>query len=590
MTTATPTTIPAPTPSKTYALYLLLIAGIGGLLYGIDVGIIDPALGYLGKCISLSEAEKSFILAAVLGGSMASSLVAGIFADLLGRKKMMIVSALMFVGSIAIIYLSQSYLPLLLGRILQGMSGGVIAVVVPLYLAESLPAKTRGKGTAIFQFLLTFGIVLAAFVGNYYTRTAETAIAAAAANDTLILNAADHAWRGMFLTVGYPGLLFLLGIFFLAESPRWLCRKGRPDAAMRALLRSRPPAEAASELAEIETSLAAERARPKTTLAASLAEIFSTRKYVLPFIIACIILGCNQATGINTVLGLMSTILQQAGMGVTQAGEYGTFIKIINCVMTIVAIALVDRKGRKFLLKIGTAGIIASLLVGAGVFYSFESKRVDVADKINAMVVNNELNFNLNTANLAPQSALRNPQSEIRNPQSAIPPPPMQLALLYRTGGKDKLEVFQSNNEKTRGAVHLAPATPTDKLEIRRANYGPVPTPASGYVMAACIALFIAFFAIGPGVCVWLALSELMPTRIRSVGMGIALVINQGTSTAIAATFLPLAGNHGYHAMFLFWAACTVIYFLTVVFLLPETKGRTLEEIEEHFEGQKKLP
>ena len=572
--------------STFYSRYLLLIAGLGGLLYGIDVGIIDPALGYLGKCISLSESEKSLILAAVLGGSMVSSLVAGIFADLLGRKKMMLVSAFMFVGSIAIIYLSQSYLPLLAGRILQGMSGGVIAVVVPLYLAECLPAKSRGKGTAIFQFLLTFGIVVAAFVGNYYTRAAENAIASAAGDGAQILNAADHAWRGMFLTVGYPGAVFLLGIFLLSESPRWLCRKGRRDEALRVMLRSRSQAEAGAELSEIEASLKAERDRPKVSFATSLAEIFSTRKYVLPFVIACIILGCNQATGINTVLGLMSTILQQAGMGVTQSGEYGTFIKILNCVMTIVAIALVDRKGRRFLLKLGTGGIIVALLVAAGVFYSFESKRVDVAEKVSALVANNELNFNLNEVALAGATATAGNANA-----------PVQLALLYRYGGKDKLEIFLSNNEKTRGAVHLAPAASSpnttasggDRLEIRRAYIGPVPSAVSGYVMAACLALFIAFFAIGPGVCVWLALSELMPTRIRSVGMGIALVINQGTSTLIAATFLPLAGGFGYHAMFVFWALCTVVYFLTVTFLLPETKGRTLEEIEEHFEGKRKL-
>ena len=511
---------------------------------------------------------------------MASSLVAGIFADLVGRKKMMIASALMFVGSIAIIYLSQSYLPLLSGRILQGMSGGVIAVIVPLYLAECLPAKSRGKGTAIFQFLLTFGIVVAAFVGNYYTRVAETAINTAAGDSALILNAADHAWRGMFLTVGYPGIVFLLGIFLLSESPRWLCRKGRRDEALRAMLRSRSQTEAAAEMSEIEASIKADRDRPKVSLAASLVEIFSTRKYVLPFVIACIILGCNQATGINTVLGLMNNILQQAGMGVAQAGEYGTFIKLVNCVMTIAAIALVDRKGRKFLLKIGTGGIIVSLLVAAGVFYSFESKRVDVAAKVNAMIVNNELDFNLNEVDFGDAPGGKAPK---------------QIALLYGYGGKDKLEVFLSNNEQTKGAVLLAPASAPGaradgaRLEIRRAYHGPVPSAVSGYVMAACIAIFIAFFAIGPGVCVWLALSELMPTRIRSVGMGIALVINQGTSTLIAATFLPLAGNHGYHAMFVFWAACTVVYFCTAAFVMPETKGRTLEEIEEHFEGKKKL-
>ena len=114
-----------------------------------------------------------------------------------------------------------------------------------------------------------------------------------------------------------------------------------------------------------------------------------------------------------------------------------------------------------------------------------------------------------------------------------------------------------------------------DKLPvIRRALYGPVPTEATGWLVTACMCLFIAAFSVGPGVVVWLALSELMPTRIRSTGMGIALLLNQGVSTAIAAVFLPTVGNYGYAAMFLFWAACTVIYFITAAFFLPETRAR----------------
>jgi SP family myo-inositol transporter-like MFS transporter 13 len=107
-----------------------------------------------------------------------------------------------------------------------------------------------------------------------------------------------------------------------------------------------------------------------------------------------------------------------------------------------------------------------------------------------------------------------------------------------------------------------------------------VPSAATGWMVAACLALFIAAFAVGPGVVVWLALSELMPTRIRSSGMGIALLINQGVSTVIAGLFLPVVSNHGYVTMFVFWTACTVVYFITAAFFLPETKGKTLEEIE----------
>ena len=155
-----------------------MVASLGGLLYGADIGIIAAALLYLGKTVELTLEQTSLIVAAVLGGSMVSSLAAGVLADWFGRKTMMIVSGLMFVASVGIIVLSQGFVPLFLGRLLQGMSGGVIAVVVPLYLAECLSAKSRGRGTAIFQFFLTFGIVMASAIGLYFTRQAESAIAA----------------------------------------------------------------------------------------------------------------------------------------------------------------------------------------------------------------------------------------------------------------------------------------------------------------------------------------------------------------------------------------------------------------------------
>ena len=559
-----------------YDRFLLLVAGLGGLLYGIDVGIIDPALGYLGRTMAMTEENKSVIVAAVFGGSMFASVFAGFFADLLGRKPMMIISAVMFVASVGIIFTSQTYVPLLLGRILQGMSGGVIAVVVPLYLAECLRADTRGKGASIFQFMLTFGIVVAAFVGDFYTRNAEAAITIAAGDQQAVVAAANHAWRGMFLSVIYPGLLFFLGGFFVSESPRWLYRKGRKDQARAAMLRSRTTAETDIALAELETALVHENDKAKISIVNSVGEIFTQRKYIIPFILACVILGCTQATGINSILGFMTTILQQAGLSAESASQSALWIKIINCVMTVVAVMLVDRKGRKFLLKLGTGGIIASLLIASIVFYSFESKRVDVAEKVKSLVVDDRLNFDLSTTDLG---------KVVEDGQ------PVQLSILYTYGKKQGIAVALSNDPKNQ-QITISPL-PGEKeiaggsLEILRAKAGPVPTATTGKIMAVCLAIFIAFFAVGPGVCVWLALSELMPTRIRSVGMGVALLVNHGVSTGIAAFFLPIVGNYGYSAMLGFWAACTVIYYITAAFFLPETKGRTLEEIEEHFEGKK---
>lgn len=548
-----------------YRVFLLFIAGMGGLLYGIDIGIIAAALLYLGKTIDLTLAQKSVIVAAVLGGGMLSSPFAGILADWFGRKKIMILSGLLFVISVVLIVASQSFLSLFLGRLLQGMSTGVIAVVVPLYLAETLSANLRGRGTAIFQFMLTFGIVVAALIGFYYTHQAQAAIAQAGKDAVRVLAAENHAWRGMFFAILYPGLIFFAGAFFLSESPRWLFRRGRSEDAFRTLCRSSSQAEAGKELAEMQ----ALAAQPGEERAARDSGSLLRRKYVIPFLLACVILTCNQTTGINSVLSFLVVILNRAGLSPTLATQGDVLVKVLNCAMTIVAIALVDRKGRKFLLKVGTAGIILSLLAGAAAFYSFESKAVNVKARIIAAEHDNSITLPVNGAAMQASTGNR----------------PGSLSVLYSYGDGDRMATVLSNSVDP--VLRIAPeGNPhAGALQIVRASYGEVPPESVGWMVALCLAVFIACFAVGPGVVVWLTLSELMPTRIRSVGMGIALLFNQGASTLIAAMFLPVVGHYGYAAMFLFWAGSTVVYFVTAAFFLPETKGKTLEEIELYFEG-----
>jgi MFS transporter, SP family, solute carrier family 2 (myo-inositol transporter), member 13 len=566
-----------------YGRFLLFIAGMGGLLYGIDVGIITAALLYLDKTISLSIEQTSILVAAVLGGGMASSLVAGVLADWFGRKTMMVVSGLMFVSSVGLIVASQDFYSLLIGRLLQGMSGGVIAVVVPLYLAECLSSKRRGQGTAIFQFMLTFGIVIAAVTGYFYTQQAEAAITAAAGNAVLIKAAQNHAWRGMFLSVIYPGLIFFIGSFFLSESPRWLLRKGKPERAMAALRRAVSEEEAETEMREMET-LASPAA--KTAASGSLLR----RKYVLPFLLACVILSLNQTTGINSVLGYLVIILKQAGMNATHATQGDLIVKILNCVMTLVGVALVDRKGRKFLLRLGTGGIVLACLAGGLIFLKVESHRQDVLYLIQQHQVGNSINVAVNQQTLGNNANGRT----------------MALTVLYTTGQGDKVSTVLNTDSDPVLKIAGEPPSPAPSfgpkwvrnilhvffpdrgtapvLILKKAQYGPVPEETTGWLVTACLALFIASYACGPGVVVWLMLSELMPTRIRALGMGIALLLNQGISTGIAGVFLPVVGNYGYYAMFFFWSGCTVLYFLTAAFFVPETKGKSLEEIEVYFE------
>ena len=579
----------------TYNRLLLLVAGLGGLLYGVDVGIIASALPYLQATSGFNAGQLSFVVAAVLLGSVISTLFAGLLADWMGRKVLMTVSGLLFVLSIPVIALSGGYGSLVFGRLLQGVSGGLIGVVIPLYLAECLVASQRGKGTGIFQWLLTLGIFAAAVVGYYFSWRVDQV--AKLGDVAKLLAFKGTAWRSIFWVSLPPGVLFVIGSFFVAESPRWLFRRGKKDAALAALLRSRTPEQADSELREMEETVAAEKV--KSSSAGQGIESLLRRKYVIPFVLACIILACNQATGINSIIGYNTDILLQSGLSDVAAHFGYVMFTFINFLATWGAVVLVDRKGRKFLLSLGTAGIIVSLAHAGLLFHHTERRRVDVSSSLQSMVapgpdskltlayspqIANSLLSGSKGAEIGPRSTsliviysygdFRAATKVARSDDTAAKP-----IEITRDGcvPPNKVVAFFSNPFGNLDAARQAP------LRIENALITPVPNTHDGWLVAISLFVFMVFYAIGPGVCVWLALSELMPTRIRSNGMSIALLLNQAVSTTIAAVFLPTVGKYGYSTMFFGFATCTVVYFVTAAFFLPETKGKTLEEIEAYF-------
>ena len=595
---------PAPASSfddsnRTYNRFLLLVAGLGGLLYGVDVGIIGGALPYLEATSRLNAGQLSIIVAAVLLGSVISTLFAGLLADWMGRKPLMVLSGLTFVLSIPMIALAHGYGPLFFGRLLQGISGGLIGVVVPLYLAECLSAAHRGKGTAMFQWLLTLGIVSAAVIGIYYSYRVE---AVAKSSDAAALFAfKDQAWRRIFWVSLPPGVLFVLGSLFVAESPRWLFLRGKRERALASLLRSRSPRQAEIELKEMDQIAVAAKTSAGTGKAVK--ESLLRRKYVIPFLLACVILFCNTATGINSIIGYNTSILLQSGLTDLHAHWGYVLFTFINFVMTIGGMALVDRKGRKFLFILGTSGIVVSLIGVGLMFRSTEKLNQDCRGAVQALVGPDQtLTLPFHPAEAKQLLGASGYQGdEIKSDRAS-------LAVIYSYGDFTAATSFVRSDDAGAAPIQITreSCVPTSKVEaffknpfgnvdaartaplkIERAVVGGVPDESHGWLVALGLYLFMSFYAVGPGVCVWLALSELMPTRIRSNGMSIALVINQLVSTTLAGIFLPVVSKYGYSSMFFLFAGFTVIYLSVVTFFLPETKGKTLEEIEQYFETGK---
>ena len=445
---------------KRSALYLLVIAGCGGMLFDFGGTIIAPAIPYFESLKLFTQDEISRLTAAVVLTAAVAGLVAGWFAEKLGRKKtMLLASALAALACLPICFCGGNFWLFYAGRALQGIAAGLIGVVVPMYLAESLPASDRGKGAGVFQLMDTVGILFCSLVGLVVVK-----FVGAADSETVSVAAKQVAWQVVFWSSAVPAVVFFLGVLCLEESPVWI--------------------EKVSSFKSQVSGFKTDGSQPETCNLKP--ETLLQRKYVIPFVLAVVILACNQATGINSMQYYALKMFQDAGLSNAAANVGFTAFTAVMLAMTALACAFVDRKGRKFLLKLGTAGIIVSLCAAGAVFVA-----------VNA------------------------------------------------------------------GALAKGPV--------------------AGWCVVAAVLVYIASFSIGPGVVVWLALSELMPDRIRANGMAVAMFINMMVAFLIADRMLALVEKFGYAPVLFGFAAATVIYFITAAFFLPETKGKTLAEIEASF-------
>jgi MFS family permease len=551
--------------SRNYLILLGAIAGLGGLLYGYDLGIIGTALLYLDKCVHLSEPQVGLLASAVMVGALASSLIGGGFSDWMGRKKAMVASALLFAASVVMIITANGFWPLFFGRTLQGLSAGMIAVVVPVFMSECVPARIRGTGSTVFQLCITLGILLAMAAGAYYQSDVAKAVLAAADDQAKILAVEDQAWRNMFRSSIWPAAVFLFVALGVGESPRWLFRHGQKEKALKVLLQSRDRAQAELELREMGEVAGAAQEHPSAT-----GRSLFQRHYIVPLILAVVLLGINQATGIVAVFTFPVVMLHQSGLSESAASHTGVWLALTNFSVTILGVLLVDRLGRKLLLKIGTSIIMVALAVGMVTFARVESGRQDVSALLQHAITGNTLTI---------------PVKEVVPSATGK----VQVAVVYAYDGKEQMALVRSDAADPVLSLRPDAKSPAAELRIVRAKFSTAPGEQTGRVIFGCLLLYLIGFAFGPGVCLWLMSAELLPTRVRSLGMGLGVLFNALVSIATTSVFLPVVGNFGYAAMWGVWLACTVAYFLFAAFILPETKGRTLEDIEAGFVRKKVL-
>jgi SP family arabinose:H+ symporter-like MFS transporter len=439
------------TKTTRYVTYVSIIAALGGLLFGFDTAIIAGATRFLKDQFSLNAFGEGLVVSIVLVGCMFGAMIAGAASDRLGRRRFLLISAgLFFVSSIGCA-LPRDLVQFLIFRFIGGLAIGSVSIVSPLYISEIAPARIRGALVSVNQMAIVSGILIAYFV------------------NWVLVGAGPSNWRWMFATGAAPAVVFFLLVLGVPESPRWLLKQGREAEALGVLTKVNPPQAAAAEAKSIKDALSLEGGK----LGELLKPGFRTA-----LLVGVVLAVFQQITGINAVIYYSPRFFEAAGLARGAAILQSTIVGSVNVIFTLVAIALVDRLGRKPMLIFGTAGMgLSFVLLGAA--FKF----------------------------------------------------------------------------------HVA---------------------AGSWILVFTL-LYVAFFSMTQGPIVWVVISEIFPTRVRGRAMAIATASLWIADFAVSLSFPVIADR--FREAFAFWLYAAMC-FIAVIFIwrvLPETKGKSLEEIERYW-------
>ena len=328
-------------------LYVVaIVASLGGLLSGFDTGVISGALLYINETWNLSDYLQGILVSSVLIGAVIGAATNGILADIFGRKKIIIATALIFITGSILCGLAPNIYVLILSRILVGLAVGIVNFVVPLYLSEVSPKQLRGTLVSLYQWAITAGILFFYVINEDFEQDV-------------------YSWRWMLFAGVFPGLILLIGMMFLSDTPRWLVSKNRDDEAKKVFRKIEPDIDVDEEIRQIKETLKPEKD--------TVDKKFRFKKWmIMPFIVGIGIMFAQICTGINTIIYYAPTIFKIAGFDSNLNAIYATTgIGVVNFLMTVVAIFFTDRLGRKPLLYFGLSGVMLSLLA-LGCAFQFE--------------------------------------------------------------------------------------------------------------------------------------------------------------------------------------------------------------------------
>ena len=513
-----------------YTIRVALIVALGGFLMGFDASVISGVVKFIEPEFQLSKIELGWSVASLALTATFAMLVSGPLSDKIGRKRVLQLAAILFALSALLSALAPSFVILVIARMLGGLGVGAALIIAPVYIAEISPAQKRGFMVSFNQLNIVIGISVA-FFSNYVILQ----LANSSADWLVALNLSQYQWRWMLGVEFIPAIIYFLALFTVPESPRWQMMNQQVGAATETLRKTLTTAEAQQLIGEIATNdqYNSEKNSSQLALTESVKQLLSP-KLRLVLLVGVAIAILQQITGINSVFFYAPMIFEQTGLGTDAAFMQAVYVGLTNLVFTLVAIAVIDKLGRKPLLVIGVSGIALCMFTLA---YGF-----------------NSASYQLTAELIAPFP------EQIQQPL---------LTLLGQTFSQEKefkqallVALNQEQFQQYQSELTLSAITINNQL-----------------ILLAILA-FVACFAISLGPVMWVLFSELFPNQIRGIAIALVGLINSAVSFLVQLLFPWQLEQLGAAWTFAGYGIFAALGLLIILKWLPETKGKSLEALE----------
>ena len=511
--------------SLRYTIRVALIVALGGFLMGFDASVISGVVTFIEPQFALTKIQLGWSVASLTLTASLAMLVSGPLSDKLGRRPVLRMAAILFAISAVASALAPDFITLVIARMLGGFGVGAALIIAPMYIAEISPAPIRGRMVSFNQLNIVIGISAAFFTNYLILRLGQSDLAWVEA-----LRLGDWNWRWMLGVEALPAVIYFVALFSVPESPRWLLMRGREDEARETLQRVGGKAQAEADIAAVKASLHEEQ----TTERAALRELFQpAMRLVLTIGLSVAVL--QQLTGINSVFFYAPMIFEQSGIGTDASFMQAVLVGLVNLVFTILAILFIDRLGRRPLLGFGLTGIAVCMLL---LSWGFGTATYTLTSD--------------STAKLPPEVSSQSLQPVLdKTYESDVA---FRRAVVTAIGG----EAFQQNQSAlVSAAISINPV-----------------------IILVGILGFVASFAISLGPVMWVLFSELFPNQVRGLAISFVGLVNSAVSFLVQLVFPWELENFGNSMTFLIYGLVAIIGLVIVMRLLPETKGKSLEELE----------